>query len=99
MDIIKSPSETYPLTVDYTDKLPDSTVITAGTATIYDFSNDTDVTSTMKPGGITATATSLTMNIVAGTADKDYLLVVTATVTGSIPLVNYFRIRIKAPSL
>jgi len=96
-EIIKAPSETYPVTIDYTDRLPSGATIASGTAAIYDFLDDSSATSTMIPGSVTATSPNLTFDLLAGTAGKDYLLVVTATITGSKPLVDFFRVRVVQP--
>lgn len=98
-DIIKTPAETYPVTIDYTDKLPSGSSVASGAVSVIDFADDSDVSATIKPGSVTATSTALNFDLVAGTAGKDYLVIVTATITGSKPIVNYWRLRVKAPSL
>ncbi len=96
-EIIKTPNETYPLSIDYTDRLPSGASLVSATAVIYDNDEDSATTSTMIPGSVTASSPNLTFDLLAGTAGKDYLLIVTAIITGSKPLVDFFRVRVVQP--
>ncbi len=97
--IIKTPSETYPVSIDYTDRLPSGASLVSATAVIYDTTDDSSATSTMIPGSLTISGSSVLFDLLAGTAKKDYLLIVTATITGSKPLEDVFRVRVVQPSL
>lgn len=98
-EIIKTPNETYPVSIDYTDRLPSGASLVSATAVIYDTIDDSNVASTMIPGSVSVNGSSVLFDLVAGTAKKDYLMIVTATITGSKPLEDFFAVRVVQPSL
>lgn len=93
--IEKTPNEKYTITVDFEDRLPTGATVSSGTVGAIDLSNGQSTEDVI--GSTTATVTTTTAAVVlqAGTANKDYKITFTVTLSNSNILEEVIELRVR----
>ena len=83
-DFIKQPAEKFPISIDFTNRLPSGLTISTVTLAALDLSTNSDVTTTIFGGTSgTVSGNKATGTVRAGTNGHAYKLTITATLSDS----------------
>lgn len=84
---IKKPLESYPITLEYKERLPLGSVLSSGAVSAIDMASNTDQTATVLVSPTAAiSGTQATFSVRGGTSGHSYRITVLATLSNGGPL-------------
>lgn len=79
--ITKQPGEQFPVSIDFSDRIPDGDAIASATVTAIKKSDGSDATATILTGSVGIVGGVVTRECKAGSAATDYIITFVATLT------------------